>query len=210
MTNQDKINLFFSYLDKIFPNVGCELKYNKDYELLIAVMLSAQTTDKSVNDVTDVLFNKYDNLDKLNDASILDIENIIKTIGLYKNKAKNLKEIVSLLVEKYNYQVPSSKEVLTSFPGVGVKTAGVVRAELFKIPEFPVDTHVERIAKRLGFAKENDSPIEVMEKLKKLTPKERWIKSHHQFIHFGRYFCVAKKPNCSNCEMRNVCKKPII
>ena len=206
MTNKDKVTIITSFLDELFPNAGCELNYHKDYELVIAVMLSAQTTDKSVNKVTDVLFSKYKNLDELNNASIIDIENIIKSIGLYQNKAKNLKGIVSDLINRFNYVVPSDKEELMSLPGVGNKTAGVIRAELFKIPELPVDTHVQRIAKRLNLAKEKDDPLEVERKLKKLFPKERWIKTHHQLIHFGRYFCLAKKPNCKSCKLKEICK----
>lgn len=206
MTNKDKVTIITSFLDELFPNAGCELNYHKDYELVIAVMLSAQTTDKSVNKVTDVLFSKYKNLDELNNASLSDIENIIKSIGLYQNKAKNLKGIVSDLINKFNYVVPSDKDELMSLPGVGNKTAGVIRAELFKIPELPVDTHVQRIAKRLNLAKENDDPLEVERKLKKLFPKERWIKTHHQLIHFGRYFCLAKKPNCKSCKLKEICK----
>ena len=207
MTNKEKINRITSYLDEMYPNVGCELEYKKDYELAIAVMLSAQTTDKSVNRVTRVLFDKYQNLDKLEKAPLEDIEEIIKSIGLYKNKAKNLKGIVHDLITRFDYKLPSDKKDLMSLPGVGNKTAEVIRAEIFKIPEFPVDTHVERISKRLGLAKKEDDVLEVERKLKKLFPKERHIKSHHQFIHFGRYFCLAKNPKCEECKIRDLCKK---
>lgn len=206
MTMINKIELTTSFLDELFPNVGCELNYKKDYELVIAVMLSAQTTDKSVNKVTDVLFNKYKSLDELNNAPLKDIEDIIKSIGLYQNKAKNLKGIVHDLINRFNYVVPKDKEELMTLPGVGNKTAGVIRAELFKIPELPVDTHVERVSKRLGLVKSGATPIEVEQKLKKLFKKERWIKTHHQLIHFGRYFCKAKGPNCSNCKLKDICK----
>ena len=182
------------YLDELFPHASCELFYTKDYELVIAVMLSAQTTDKSVNNVTRVLFNKYQSLDELEVAPLEDIEETIKQIGLYKNKAKNLKGIVHELITRFNYQVPSNKEELMTLPGVGNKTAGVIRAEIFKIPDLPVDTHILRISKRLKLAKKEDEPIDVEKKLKKLIPEERWIKSHHQLIHFGRYFCTARSP----------------
>lgn len=208
MTKKEKLNYIFDYLDSLFPDPKCELNYSKDYELLIAVMLSAQTTDKSVNKVTDILFTKYKTLEELDNASLEDISNIIKSIGLYKNKAINLKGIVHKLLQEYGGVVPSSKEELVKFPGVGIKTAGVVRAEFFKIPEFPVDTHVERVSKRLGLVNPNDSVLEVEEKLKKITPKERQIKAHHQFIHFGRYFCTAKKPNCDKCKIKDICKRP--
>ena len=193
------------YLDELFPHASCELFYTKDYELVIAVMLSAQTTDKSVNAVTTVLFNKYKSLDELNAASLEDIEEIIKPIGLYKNKAKNLKGIVKDLIVKFNYVVPSDKDLLQTLPGVGNKTAGVIRAEIFKIPDLPVDTHILRISKRLNLAKKDDEPIDVERKLKKIIPEERWIKSHHQLIHFGRYFCTARSPKCAECKNKDSC-----
>ena len=168
-------------------------------------MLSAQTTDKSVNAVTTVLFNKYKSLDELNAASLEDIEEILKPIGLYKNKAKNLKGIVKDLIEKFNYVVPSDKDLLQTLPGVGNKTAGVIRAEIFKIPDLPVDTHILRISKRLNLAKKDDEPIDVERKLKKIIPEERWIKSHHQLIHFGRYFCMARSPKCAECKIKDSC-----
>ena len=189
----------------MFPSARCELFYSKDYELVIAVMLSAQTTDKSVNAVTPILFNKYPSLEDLNSAPLDDIEEILKPIGLYKNKAKNLKGIVKDLLERFNGKVPSNKDELMTLPGVGNKTAGVIRAEIFQIPDLPVDTHILRISKRLNLAKKEDEPIDVERKLKKLIPEERWIKSHHQLIHFGRYFCTARNPQCENCKISDMC-----
>ena len=206
MTMKTNISSLLSYLDELFPHAQCELFYTKDYELVIAVMLSAQTTDKSVNAVTSVLFKKYQSLDALNKASLEEIEEVIKPIGLYKNKAKNLKGIVKDLVERFNYQVPSDKDLLMTLPGVGNKTAGVIRAEIFRIPDLPVDTHILRISKRLGLANQKDEPIDVERKLKKVIPEERWIKSHHQLIHFGRYFCTARSPKCAECKIRDFCK----
>ena len=199
------INRLLNYLDELFPLAKCELFYSKDYELVIAVMLSAQTTDRSVNAVTPILFSKYPSLDDLNNAPLEAIEEIIKPIGLYKNKAKNLKGIVKDLVERFNYVVPSDKEQLMTLPGVVNKTAGVIRAEIFKIPDLPVDTHILRIAKRLNLAKKDDEPIDVERKLKKIIPEDRWIKSHHQLIHFGRYFCTARSPQCENCKIKDTC-----
>ena len=199
------INPLLNYLDELFPSARCELFYSKDYELVIAVMLSAQTTDKSVNAITPVLFNKYPSLEELNNAPLSDIEEILKPIGLYKNKAKNLKGIVKDLLERFNGKVPSNKDELMTLPGVGNKTAGVIRAEIFQIPDLPVDTHILRISKRLNLAKKEDEPIDVEKKLKKLIPKERWIKSHHQLIHFGRYFCTARNPQCENCKISDMC-----
>ena len=199
------VQSLLNYLDELFPSAQCELFYSKDYELVIAVMLSAQTTDKSVNAVTPILFKKFPSLEALNNASLDEIEEIIKPIGLYKNKAKNLKGIVKDLVEKFNGIVPSDKDLLMTLPGVGNKTAGVIRAEIFRIPDLPVDTHILRISKRLKLANQKDDPYQVEMKLKKLIPEERWIKSHHQLIHFGRYFCSARSPQCENCKISDRC-----
>ena len=199
------ITPLLNYLEEMFPSARCELFYSKDYELVIAVMLSAQTTDKSVNAVTPILFSKYPSLEDLNNAPLTDIEEILKPIGLYKNKAKNLKGIVKDLTERFNGNVPSNKDELMTLPGVGNKTAGVIRAEIFQIPDLPVDTHILRISKRLNIAKKEDEPIDVERKLKKLIPEERWIKSHHQLIHFGRYFCTARNPQCENCKISDMC-----
>ena len=174
MIQKNKLDSIQKFLDDEFANVGCELHYKKDYELLIAVMLSAQTTDVAVNGVTDFLFSKYDTLEKLNKVSLEEIENILKPIGLYKNKAKRLKEIVSVLLEKYDGVVPSDKELLTRLPGVGNKTASVVRAEIFKIPEFPVDTHVLRISNRLSLCNEKDDPIDCEKKLQQTFNEKNW------------------------------------
>ncbi len=201
------IKPLLDYLDEILPTAKCELLYTKDYELVIAVMLSAQTTDVAVNGVTDFLFSKYDTLEKLNKVSLEEIETIIKPIGLYKNKAKRLKEIVAVLLDKYGGKVPSDIKELTSLPGVGNKTACVVRAEIFKIPEFPVDTHVSRISKRLGLCDQKDEPIEIEGKLKKTFEEKNWIKLHHQFIHFGRVICKAQSPLCEKCKLQEYCNK---
>lgn len=203
----NKAKAVIDYLDEILPNVGCELHYQKDYELLIAVVLSAQTTDKSVNQVTPILFSKYQSLEELSRADVKDVENIIKSIGLYKNKAKNIVELSKVLVNKYDSKVPREKEILVTLPGVGNKTAGVTRLELFNDQELPVDTHVARIAKRLKFASNNDEPIVIEKKLKKAFPKDRWGKLHHQFIHFGRYICTSKNPQCKNCKIKGFCRE---
>lgn len=205
MTN--KIKTLIDFMDERYPNVGCELKYNKDYELVIAVMLSAQTTDTSVNKVTDVLFSKYPTLESMANAPLEDVEDIIRSIGLYKNKAKHVLEITNKLISEYGGVLPSNKDLLQTFPGVGNKTAGVIRAEIFRIPDLPVDTHILRIAKRLKIVGEDATPYDVEMKLKKLIPEERWIKTHHQLIHFGRDICVARKPQCQNCKLGEFCTK---
>ena len=210
MTMKTNIKPLLDYLDELFPSAKCELFYSQDYELAIAVMLSAQTTDKSVNAVTPILFAKYPSLEALNKASLEEIEEIIKPIGLYKNKAKNLKGIVKDLVERFNGQVPSDKNQLMTLPGVGNKTAGVIRAEIFQIPDLPVDTHILRISKRLKLVNKDDDPLAVELKLKKIIPEERWIKSHHQLIHFGRYFCTARSPQCEKCKISDMCANKTI
>jgi len=194
----------FKYLDEIIPNPKCELNYKKDYELLIAVMLSAQTTDKRVNIVTKELFTKYDSLEKLSNANVSDIEKIVFTLGNYSKKSKAVIEISKNILEKK--EVPNNRKYLETLPMVGRKTVSVVLSELFNEPNIAVDTHVERTAKRLGFAKENDSVLKVEEKLKRKIPKDMWCKAHLQLVHFGRYFCTSKKPNCENCKLTNICK----
>ena len=207
MTRKEKCIIIEKYLDEILPNPGCELTYNSDYGFLIAVMLSAQCTDKKVNLVTKPFFEKYQSLGEIDTLSIEEIEDNIKSLGLYKNKAKNLKGIVHELLTRFNGKVPQDKNELMSLPGVGNKTANVVRVELFKIPEFPVDTHVERLAKRFKLADKSDDVLTVENKLKKDFEKENWIKLHHQFIHFGRYYCKAISPKCEGCKLAGICTK---
>lgn len=207
-TKLNRSEEIISYLDELFPDASCELNYTTDYSFLIAVMLSAQTTDKKVNKVTEVLFNKYPTLEDLKNANYDDLYNIILPLGLAKTKAQNVINIANDLIEKFDGKVPINKFELMSLSGVGNKTANVVQVELFKIPEFPVDTHVERISKRLGIALENDSIKVVEKKLNEYFPKDKWIKLHHQFIHFGRYKCKAISPKCEGCKFAYFCKKP--
>jgi endonuclease-3 len=170
-------------------------------------MLSAQTTDVAVNKVTNLLFSKKQTLEDLANSSLEEIESYCKQLGLYKNKSKNIIGIAKQLLEDFDGVVPSDKNLLQTLPGVGNKTAGVIRAEIFHIPDFPVDTHILRISKRLKLVNKNYGPDEVEKRLKKLFPKERWIKTHHQLIHFGRYHCLAKNPRCNNCKLKDICSK---
>lgn len=206
MINKDKIPTILAYFDEILPNASCELNYSKDYELVIAVMLSAQTTDKAVNKVSAKLFSFYKDLESLSKATPDEIGSFIKEIGIYKVKANNVVGIAKGLLEKFNGKVPDNKEDLMSLPGVGNKTAGVILAELFNYPEFPVDTHVFRVSKRLGLTTLKDDVLDTERKLKKIIDKKRWVKSHHQFIHFGRYFCLARSPKCKDCKLKEICK----
>lgn len=192
-------------IEKLFPNAGCELNYNNVFELLIAVMLSAQTTDKSVNVVTPELFKKYPNAKALGSANIDDVKEIIKRIGLSSTKSKNIVNASKILAEKYNGEVPCDLNGLMTLPGVGRKTANVVMSEGFKIPRIAVDTHVERVSKRLGLVDYNSSVLDVELMLMELIDEDKWHKSHHLLLFFGRYFCFAKKPNCENCFYKNKC-----
>lgn len=192
------------YLDEIIPNPKCELNYQKDYELLIAVMLSAQTTDKRVNMVTKELFTKYDTLEKLSKASLKDIEKLIYQLGSYTKKSRAVIEIAKKLLEN-NSKVPNDRTFLESLPMVGRKTTSVVLSELFNEPNIAVDTHVERTAKRLKLAPQKATVLEVEKALKKKFPKDKWCKLHLQLVHFGRYYCTAKNLKCENCKLKNNC-----
>lgn len=194
-----------SYLDVLFPNPECALRFHNPFECLCAVMLSAQTTDASVNKVTPNLFRAYPDAFALSSASIEAVEDHIRSIGLYHAKAKNLLGIAKALVERHNGEVPSSKEELRALPGVGIKTANVVGALCFNIPAIAVDTHVARVSKRLGYAKESDAPEEIERKLERRFPRDIHIRLHHQLIWFGREVCHAKNPECGACGLFSAC-----
>lgn len=200
MPSKSSINELISNLDQMFPNAKCELEYHNLFELIIAVVLSAQTTDVSVNKVTPVLFEKYPTYETLANAKLEDVENIIKNIGLYHNKAKNIIMLSKTLLEK---GMPNTLEGLMELSGVGRKTANVVLGEYYSVPSIAVDTHVKRTSERLGLAK--GTPYEIEQKLMKLFPKERWTKLHIQLVFLGRYVCLARKPKCEECLMK--CKR---
>lgn len=202
---KNNIELILDYFDELIPNPICELNYNKPYELVIAVMLSAQTTDKRVNIVTKELFSKYPNLKSLKNADIKDIEKIIKSLGSYRKKANGVKEIARIIDEEYNGIVPNKREYLEKMPMVGRKTTNVILSEIYDIPNIAVDTHVFRVSKRLKLAYKKDDVIKVEEKLKRKIPKEKWNKFHLQTVLFGRYYCTAKNPKCENCKLKNIC-----
>lgn len=200
-----KINEILNRLDIMIPNPRCELNYNKDYELLIATVLSAQCTDKRVNDVTKVLFNKYD-IYGLANASLIDVEKIIYSCGNYKKKSVYIIGIAKSLISDYNGKVPCDREYLESLPGVGRKTTNVVLSNLFNVPAIAVDTHVERVSKRLGLARKNDNVLTVENKLMKKIPKDKWCRTHHELVLFGRYICKSQKPDCEICLLKDFCK----
>lgn len=195
------------YLDFLFPNPVCELTFKTDYQLLMAVVLSAQSTDKRVNSVTPIIFNKYPTLEDLKNAPLEDLEMIIRPVGSFRKKASFLKRIAERLVDEFDGVVPTDREVLESFPGVGHKTANVFLSEYYHIPAIAVDTHVERVSKRLKLAYMKDSVSDVERKLMKKIPRDSWSKFHLQMVLFGRYYCKAVKPSCKDCQLRDICRE---
>lgn len=196
--------IIMDYLDLLFPNPKCELEYKKDYELLIATVLSAQCKDKRVNEVTRVLFSLYD-IFSLSKEDENTIRKIITPLGNQNKKAKYIIDIAKSLVENYNGVVPCNREYLESLNGVGRKTANIVLNNVFNIPTFAVDTHVFRVANRLGIIGNTSREVEI--NLQKYFPKESWGRLHHQLVLFGRYYCTARNPLCDNCKLKNICKK---
>lgn len=201
-----KTDYILNQLELIFPNAGCELNYSNVYELLIAVVLSAQTTDVRVNLVTKELFSKYKNVNELANANYDECLEIIKSLGLSKTKTTNIINLANELIRRFNGIVPSNFDDLVSLPGVGRKTANVVLSEGFHIPAIAVDTHVSRVANRLGLSESSDV-LKIEYDLREKIEENRWHKAHHLFIFFGRYFCKAKNPNCEECPFKNHCFK---
>lgn len=204
MMNTDEI---LDWLEKRYPNAKCALHHHDAFTLIVAVVLSAQTTDQAVNKVTPALFVRYPSAALLAQADLKEVESYIKKIGLYHNKARMIMALAQSLVDNFQGEVPSSMKQLTSLAGVGRKTANVVRSVWFDIPAFAVDTHVERISKRLRLAKVEDSVEAVETKLKRKIKRERWNRGHHLFIFFGRYMCTARNPQCIECPFSGFCKK---
>lgn len=195
---------FIETLDKLFPNSKCELNYKSNYELLVAVILSAQCTDKRVNIVTQELFEKYDTPAKMITLSQEELEEKIHSCGFFRNKAKNILSMSKDLIEKFDGQVPNDLEKMQTLAGVGRKTANVVYSEAFKGNAIAVDTHVLRVSNRLGFVK-SDKPYEVEKSLMERFDKKDWGKLHLQLVHFGRYKCKAQKPECQTCPFTKIC-----
>lgn len=200
-----KINDILYKLDKMIPNPRCELDYTKDYELLIATVLSAQCTDVRVNRVTKILFDKYD-IFSLAEARASDIEKIIYSCGNYKKKSEYLINIAKSLVEDFCGTVPNDRNYLENLSGVGRKTTNVVLSNLFDVPAIAVDTHVDRVSKRLGLVKISDTVFQVEQKLMKKIPKNKWSRTHHQLVLFGRYTCKSMRPVCDKCLLKEYCK----
>jgi endonuclease-3 len=203
--NPDKRRKIFERLRAANPNPATELVYGSPFELLVAVVLSAQATDKSVNKATESLFKKYDTPQKIAALGVAGLEEYIRTIGLYRTKAKNVVALSKILVEKHDGEVPADREALESLPGVGRKTANVVLNTAFGQPTIAVDTHIFRVANRTGLAPGKDV-FEVEQKLLKTTPPEFLHNAHHWLILHGRYVCLARKPGCPQCAIRDLCE----
>ena len=202
----EKVAAILSYLHDNYDDAKTALDFSNDYECLVSIILSAQTTDKSVNKVTPALFKHFPDFESLGKASIEEIENDIKTLGLYHNKAKSINALGKVMASEYSSIIPSDKKTLTSLPGVGIKTAGVFLLERRGEQVIPVDTHVRRIAIRLGFAGENDEFSAIERKLEKAFPYEEHSFVHHSFINFGRTKCSAQRPACEGCPLAVYCK----
>lgn len=201
------MNEKLQYVLEMYPNAKCELIYTDVFTLLVAIVLSAQTTDAKVNKVTSNLFSKYKNVFELAKANYEDVEYILQPLGMNKQKSRHIIDLSKILVEKYNGKVVPNRDILITLPGVGNKTINALFAEGFKIPAMPVDTHINRISKRFKIADLSDSVEIIEEKLKKEIDSSLWIQMHHSLIAFGRYFCKAINPNCNKCKLNKDCDR---
>ncbi len=206
MNQKERARKIIDELARCYPDAKPMLNFSTPYELLVAVILSAQCTDERVNKVTSVLFEKYNTPEKLITLSQDELEIYIRSCGLYKNKAKHILSATKDIIEKFNGQVPSDFESLLTLDGVGRKTANVVYSVAFFGDAIAVDTHVFRVAKRLGLSKGNN-PDQVEKDLCKVIDKNLWSKSHHYLIYHGRRVCKALSPNCNACQVESLCKK---
>ncbi|MED2972788.1 endonuclease III [Fictibacillus sp. B-59209] len=207
MLNKSQIAYCLDTIGKMFPDAHCELNHSNPFELTIAVLLSAQCTDALVNKVTPGLFAKYKTPADYLQVPLEELQDDIRSIGLYRNKAKNIQKLCELLLDEYGGRVPEERDELTKLPGVGRKTANVVVSVAFGLPAIAVDTHVERVSKRLAICKWKDSVLQVEETLMKKVPKEDWCVTHHRLIFFGRYHCKAQNPKCPVCPLLELCRE---
>lgn len=194
-------------MKKLFPDAHCELTHQNPFELTIAVLLSAQCTDVLVNKVTKELFKKYKQPEDYLAVSLEELEQDIKSIGLYRNKAKHIKKLCQTLITEYGGEIPKQRDQLIKLAGVGRKTANVVISVAFNVPAIAIDTHVERVSKRLGICRWQDSVLEVEKALMKKIPEQLWSETHHRFIFFGRYHCKAQSPKCEICPLLHLCRE---
>ncbi|MGE7891591.1 MULTISPECIES: endonuclease III [Bacillus cereus group] len=207
MLNKTQIRYCLDTMADMYPEAHCELIHDNPFELVIAVALSAQCTDVLVNKVTRNLFQKYKTPEDYLSVSLEELQQDIRSIGLYRNKAKNIQKLCRMLLDDYNGEVPSDRDELTKLPGVGRKTANVVVSVAFGIPAIAVDTHVERVSKRLAICRWKDSVLEVEKTLMKKVPMDEWGVTHHRMIFFGRYHCKAQRPQCEECRLLEVCRE---
>lgn len=207
MLTKSQIRYCLDEMGKMFPHAHCELHHSNPFELVVAVSLSAQCTDALVNKVTATLFQKYQKPEDYLAVPLEELQNDIRSIGLFRNKAKNIRNMSQMLIEEYGGIVPNDRDELMKLPGVGRKTANVVVSVAFGTPAIPVDTHVERVSKRLGFCRWKDSVLEVEKTLMKKIPKDEWSITHHRMIFFGRYHCKAQNPQCEICPLLEVCRE---
>jgi len=207
MLTKKDIRFCLDTMGEMFPDAHCELNHENPFDLLIAVLLSAQTTDVNVNRVTTDLFKKYRTPEDYLSVDVTELENDIKSIGLFRTKAKNIQKLCQTLLDEHDGHVPTTRDELVKLAGVGRKTANVVVSVAFNEPAIAVDTHVERVAKRLAFCRWKDSVLQVENTLMKKIPKDEWSVSHHRFIFFGRYHCKAANPNCLECPLLTVCRE---
>ncbi|MGF7047998.1 endonuclease-3 [Paenibacillus sp. DS2015] len=205
--NAETVRHILNTIREMFPDAHCELNHRNAFELTIAVLLSAQCTDEMVNKVTKDLFQKYTSPKDYVDVPLEELEQDIRRIGLFRNKAKHIQNLCRILIEQYDGDVPHEHDQLILLPGVGRKTANVVVSNAFGVPAIAVDTHVERVSKRLGLAGWKDSVLEVEKKLMKRVPREDWTETHHRLIFFGRYHCKAQNPQCQVCPLLDVCRE---
>ncbi|MDF2037149.1 endonuclease III [Cytobacillus oceanisediminis] len=207
MLNKVQIRYCLDAMGEMFPEAHCELNHSNPFELVIAVALSAQCTDALVNKVTRNLFQKYKTPQDYLNVSIEELQEDIRSIGLYRNKAKNIQKLCRLLLDEYEGVVPRDRDELTKLPGVGRKTANVVVSVAYGVPAIAVDTHVERVSKRLAFCRWKDSVLEVEKALMKKVPMDEWSITHHRMIFFGRYHCKAQNPQCEICPLLDLCRE---
>jgi len=207
MLNNSQIRFTLDQMEEMFPDADCELIHENPFELVIAVLLSAQCTDVLVNKVTKELFKKYKTPEDYLAVELEELQNDIRSIGLYRNKAKNIQSLCTTLIEEHNGEVPRTRDELINLAGVGRKTANVVLSVAFNIPAIAIDTHVERVTKRLGICRWKDSVLEVEKTLMRRIPEEEWGATHHRLIFFGRYHCKARNPNCEACPLLDICRE---
>ncbi|WP_088069147.1 endonuclease III [Gottfriedia luciferensis] len=207
MLNKQQINEALGTIGAMFPDAHCELNHKNPFELVVAVALSAQCTDVLVNKVTKTLFEKYKKPQDYLEVSLEELQNDIRSIGLFRNKAKNIQKLSEMIINEFNGEVPRTREELVKLPGVGRKTANVVMSVAFNIPAIAVDTHVERVSKRLAICRWKDSVLEVEETLMRKVPIDEWGVTHHRLIFFGRYHCKAQRPGCETCPLLDMCRE---